>query len=179
SDYTGQFAFVGDAGDKDKLYVAVLDFNVSGMDQAWGKVAKSLLVQWLNKTGKFRTFDRSGTVRNIAEEFHLQGSELMEDSVVKQLKRMYSVDGFVAGEIISLGGQYFISLKLVETTSEIKTANLDFSTAQLSPDDLRARMPGLAAQLTGAQEVASIAPTRVFSGKYTLTVRSNVIGDKV
>jgi|GEM_PF-723083 len=187
SDYTGNFAFVGDADDQDKLYVAVLDFDVDGVKQSRGKIAKSMLIRALEKTGKFRAFARDGTLRHIADEFQLEGSDLMEDAVAKKLTRLHSVAGFVAGEIIGDSGEYFVSLKLVKTTGEVKTSDVDFNAARLTASELRLRMPILAAQLAGIS--ARVSPTRVVSthpikakplpNTFVLTLRSNVNGDSV
>ena len=151
--YTGNFAFVGDADDKDKLYIAVLDFNVEGVKKSRGKFAKSLLIQALNRTGKFRTFDRSVTLEYIADEFQLEGSELMDDTVAKRLKRLYSVEGFVSGDLFSGAGEITVSLKLVKTTGEITTANTFFEANLLNAKQLVAHLPGLAEQLAGNQTI--------------------------
>jgi len=156
---------------EDKLYVAVLDFDVDGVKQSRGKIAKSMLVRALEQTGKFRVFVRDGTLKHIADEFQLEGSDLMEDAVAKKLKRLHAVAGFVAGEIIGDSGEYFVSLKLVNSTGEVKTADVDFNAAKLTASELRARIPALAAQLAGT-------PSPI-PNTFMLTLRSNVTGDSV
>lgn len=175
TDYTGKFAFVGDAQDADKLYVAILDLGVQGADPALAKVAKNLLIEALGRTGQFRVFDRSGTLRDIQDEFHLQGSELVDNAVARELKRLHSVEGFVTGELIKVGDEAFIALRLVKTSSEVKAANQTLR-GGLGIQVIAQAVPSLVQQLLGAA-----APATVLPGKtgHRLTVRANVSGEVV
>ena len=196
-DYTGQFAFIGNALDEHKLYVAVLEFKAEGLQQPGShKIMHRLLEQELPKTGRFRVLDHSKVLEHLQDEFEIEGSGLIDESqalrvmkrfykvtggvisesqALRVMKRFYKVTGgVISGEIIGFGEEIFITAKHTKTTGDLKSVNITLPRSQLSVQGMRQATRQLAKQLAGQASGPVTKPSQ-----YTLTVRSNVWNDQV
>ncbi|MBT5230860.1 MAG: hypothetical protein HOM11_11375 [Methylococcales bacterium] len=142
---------------EEKMYVAVVDFEVSGGVALEGKGLAQTFIHPLSSTQQFKLMERI-LIRKVLDEQVLSSSEHVSDKArANKVGDLYGVQAIVTGTVVKFGNMVTVTAQLLDaTTGEIlKSGQIVSPEAELGllPS---VGLPDLARQLAGAPEAAPI-----------------------
>jgi hypothetical protein len=110
---------------KNRIHLALADFlnNAGKYDPLTKYITEQTEIELINSDYGLQLIDRKH-IKQLLDEHHLQSQGLIDESTAKSAISFIKVDGWVVGEITSLGESIKISIKIIDiTTSEILAAS--------------------------------------------------------
>ena len=111
------FCLFGTGFSKDKITIAVLDFEAKNIGQQSADAVTDLLRTELFNSGRFKVIERE-RVKRIIEEQRFQSSGLTDSDKVVELGRLLNVQKIMIGTVNLLGSDYYVvNTRMVDVQS--------------------------------------------------------------
>jgi TolB-like protein len=111
------FCFWGTGFSKDKITIAVLDFEAKNIGQQSADAVTDLLRTELFNSGRFKVIERE-RVKRIIEEQRFQSSGLTDSDKVVEIGRLLNVQKIMIGTVNLLGSDYYVvNTRMVDVQS--------------------------------------------------------------
>lgn len=101
---------------REKIALAVLDFEGKNVDQSKAEAVTDLLRTELFNTGSFKVIERQ-KVRQIIEEQRFQSSGMTDTDRAVEIGRLLNVQKIMIGTVTQLGSTYIINTRIVDVQS--------------------------------------------------------------
>jgi TolB-like protein len=135
---------------KEKLTVAVSSFESRGVEAYEASLLTDLYASALLSTGVFRVVERSQTAKVLAEQ-EFQLSDAADAAHAAAIGRLLNATYLSSGSVGMLGGQYLVTLKLVnvETGETLVSFNRSFPDTERIPEGLGKLCADIARKILG------------------------------
>lgn len=100
----------------DKPLVAVMDFSLSGISEAEGRVFLDFLSNSIRETGKYRLIEKAER-DSLLEEIKFSLSGCADEKCQLEAGRLLSANFMFLGSIGNVGDRYILNIKLVDVLS--------------------------------------------------------------
>jgi TolB-like protein len=97
---------------REKITVAVFDFEAKNINQETADAATDLLRTELFNTGRFQVAERD-QIRKVLDEQNFQMSGLTDVEDAVEIGRLLNVRAIMVGSVNRLGSTYFINMRLI------------------------------------------------------------------
>jgi len=101
---------------REKIALAVLDFDAKNTDQANAEFVTDLLQTELFNTGSFKVVERQ-KVKKLIEEQHFQSSGMTDMDQAVEIGRLLNVQKIMIGTVTLLGSTYIINTRILDVQS--------------------------------------------------------------
>ncbi len=101
---------------RDKIALAVLDFEGKNVEQSKAEAVTDLLRTELFNTGSFRVIERQ-KIKQIVDEQRFQSTGLTDTDRAVEIGRMLNVQKIMIGTVTRLGSSYIINTRIVDVQS--------------------------------------------------------------
>ncbi|NQT24287.1 hypothetical protein HQ585_02920, partial [candidate division KSB1 bacterium] len=105
---------------REKIAIAVLDFEAKNVNQQNAEAVADLLRTELFNTGSFKVVERA-KIKKIIEELRFQMSGLTDTDQATEIGRLLNVNKIMVGSVTKLGQTYIINTRIVDVQSGVVT----------------------------------------------------------
>lgn len=105
---------------REKIAIAVLDFEPKNVNQGNAEAVSDLLRTELFNTGSFKVVERA-KIKKIIEEQQFQLSGVTDTDQAAQIGRLLNVNKIMVGTVTKLGQTYIINTRIVDVQSGLVT----------------------------------------------------------
>ncbi|MBN1894473.1 hypothetical protein JW906_08255, partial [bacterium] len=101
---------------REKIALAVLDFDAKNTDKANAEFVTDLLQTELFNTGSFKVVERQ-KVKKLIEEQHFQSSGMTDMDQAVEIGRLLNVQKIMIGTVTLLGSTYILNTRILDVQS--------------------------------------------------------------
>ncbi|MCK4644610.1 hypothetical protein KAU32_13365 [bacterium] len=109
---------------KEKLLVAILDFEANNIELTDARIITNFIRQDMINSGYFTVLER-GAIEDIMEEVKFQQTGCASAECAVEIGKILAVEKMVVGTVSKLGKKYFLTIRMVD----VESSKISFATS--------------------------------------------------